>query len=271
MPDDLRQYLKKAARIETLRGKSGARVYRAHFPNDSVIVKESAKEARFYRNIAPVLRANAIPLPETVAIFGDSWVVLEDIPLPANADDARMVAILARLHTIVAEIQIEDAYMPTWTEELTEKALACFSDDLARQFRPVFADLRHQAQALFQPEVYISGDPNLANWGARQVGTLILFDWERFTRGTPAIDLAITVAGLGNQEQFSKTAQVYLDERRKLGCDYEISAENLAESMVLAKLLIVIEFLSNYTDGRLQPDATLDYIRRELPAWMKAL
>ncbi len=252
-------------------GKSGASVYRAHLPQRTLIVKESAKEFHFYQHIAPILRANAIPLPESDSFFGDSWVVLEDIPLKVQAGDGRMVAILARLHTLEAEISLNDPYRPTWSDELTEKALVCFSPEIAAQFRPQFTDLRVKAQLLFQPEAFISGDPNPANWGAREDGTLALFDWERFTRAAPAIDLAIIVAGLGNQAQFLNTAQAYLDEREKIGRPYAISAQVLAEWMALAKLWTVVEFLSNYTDGRLQPDATLDYIRREIGAWLSAL
>src|SRR5579883_2966731 len=59
-------------------------------------------------------------------------------------------------------------------------------------------------ESIFYTKVAPTGDPNPTNWGLRADGTIVLYDWERFGQATPAIDLAITVPGLGDRAVFQK-------------------------------------------------------------------
>ena len=70
--------------------------------------------------------------------------------------------------------------------------------------------MEQASQHLFRPVCAISGDPNPVNWGLRDDGTLALFDWERFGRCSPALDLAITVPGLGDETAYRAVATSYL-------------------------------------------------------------
>jgi aminoglycoside phosphotransferase (APT) family kinase protein len=278
-PAALDQYLRRAfgepASIETLGGKSGAGVRRVRFVHTSVIVKASTSpnETRFYQAFAPLLRAHGIPLPAFEFSLSDEngyWLVLEDIPHPLPKEfwrgDRRLVAVLARLHSVLLDNlpAALGGYRPAWTDELTEKALACFSAAQSAALRPLLTAAKVDAAPLFRGETIISADPNPLNWGIRDDGSLVLFDWERITLASPAIDLAIIVGGLGERAQFRQVTQFYRAERP----DFPLSVDSLAAQIALAKLWTVLEYLSEYTDGSLAWDTTLDRLTASLPAWL---
>ncbi|WP_235404782.1 phosphotransferase family protein [Enterobacter quasiroggenkampii] len=62
---------------------------------------------------------------------------------------------------------------------------------------------------LFSQECLISGDTNAGNWGRRENGDVILFDWERFGTGSPAIDLAPLVQGMSSKHSILQLAERY--------------------------------------------------------------
>lgn len=285
-PDQIRDYINKnlgvAPTLELLNGKSGANVYRLRSADASLILKTSlhSNEVPFYQNIAPVLIANHIPIPALKIAFKDasgSWLILEDIPNPLPPEyrtgHIDLITILARLHTLKLEsIPAQfNGYIPSWTSELTDKALACFTPPVAQQIHPRLETLQQKAQPLFQREALISADPNPGNWGVRADGSLVLFDWERFTRATPAIDLAIILAGLGNMRHFTEIATNYRVEREKLNQPYLLPVQQLAQRIAHAKLWTLVEYLSEYTDGHLQPDALLERLTQQTPGWLNAL
>jgi hypothetical protein len=264
--------------IEPLGGKSGANVYRLHFAQTSRIAKRTSRSAEvlFYENIAPILSANEIPIPEAEVVLHSGWIVLEDIPHPLPRElwhgDTRLVKILARLHSLNIDIPaLRSGYSLGWTDDLNEKMLACFEPETARQLKPKLIDIQHQSQPLFEKECWISGDPNPTNWGLRHDGSLVLFDWDRFTRATPAIDMAIIVGGLGNRQQFTEVAATYLHEREKIGHPYWQTDDRLGHNIAIAKLWTVVEYLSLYTDGQLEPDTTLEMLRDQFSRWLDSL
>jgi len=55
----------------------------------------------------------------------------------------------------------------------------------------------------------VSGDSNAGNWGKRESGDLVLFDWERFDKGSPAIDLAPLIKGMGTKQMFMALSERY--------------------------------------------------------------
>jgi thiamine kinase-like enzyme len=213
------------------------------------------------------------------ASFSDSsgsWLVLEDIPNPLPREhwfgDSKVVAVLARLHSLETKTvpMPNEGYSPQWDDDLTDKMLVCFETETARQLQPILRGIQQQCHPIFNQECCISGDPNPGNWGVRRDGSLVLFDWERFTRATPMIDLAIIVAGLGNREQFEAVASTYLQERAKLGHPYWQSTETLAKNVALAKVWVVVEYLSLYTDGTLTPEILSNLTQQFIP-WLASL
>jgi aminoglycoside phosphotransferase (APT) family kinase protein len=262
---------------ERLGGKSGAQVWRLRFERGSVIVKASshATEYHFYTQTGPFLRAHGIGIP---ALLGQQqaddtfWLALEDIPQPlprgAWQSDSRLIHMLARLHSLPADQITLPAghFVPDWTDTLTEQASECFPPNLRPSLRQQFGRWQHEAARLFQPECFISGDPNPANWGMRANGSLALFDWERFCRASPAVDLAIIIPGLGTLEQFQEAAAAYLRER-----PYPANVDQLAEDIARAKLWTVVGYLSEVTEGRLERDSVVEFLTVHVPAWLDSL
>ena len=84
----------------------------------------------------------------------------------------------------------------------------------------------------------ISGDPNPTNWSVREDGTVVLFDWERVGYGTPALDLAITVPGLGTPDDYRRVVEGYLraGPSPELTAPQEGPVERLAYDIALANL-----------------------------------
>jgi hypothetical protein len=261
--------------FETLHGKSGAGVYRLDYFPKSVIVKASRSlvESRFYADAAPILRQQDIPIPQcefAVRQADLSWLVLEVIPqrLPIQLGqvDSRCVAILARLHTLEAA-HLPAPFRASWDDALTRAALPALGDTTAPWLEAFLADAQAQTRAIFRQECSVSGDPNLANWGQRDDGSLVLFDWERFGRATPALDLAICVPGLGSMAVFQTVAEAYLQLRPT----YSLSLSALAREIALNKLWTMVEFLTLYTDPASPPDDTLAYLQREFVPWCATL
>jgi hypothetical protein len=130
-------------------------------------------------------------------------------------------------------------------------------------------------QHLFAPVCPISADPNPNNWGIRNNGSLVLFDWERFTFGTPTIDLAILVPGLPDKATFRHYAESY----RKLNFDElgntqeeKKSLEDFVGDMKIAKVWTVVEFLHEYSTGSAGiPEELIKSLCEVIPAWVESL
>lgn len=256
---------------ETLHGKSGAAVYRLVYSHRTWIVKSSASSAErhFYTHVAPALRQHTIPIPQCDFAMTDhdlSWLVIEAIPQPLPIQrgqvDPGCVEILARLHTL-EDGTLAAPFRAAWEDDLTQAALKALGDTTAPWLEAFLADAQAQTRLLFREECFVSGDPNPANWGQRDDGSLILFDWERFGRATPALDLAICVPGLGSADVFQAVAQAYLQARPA----YDMSITALAREMALNKLWTVIEFLAPYASPAYPADDTLGYLQREFVPW----
>ncbi len=286
--DLLRAKADEIRAVEILNGKSGADVYRAHTSSRSVIVKRSTQsfEPAFYVQIAPILRAHDIAIPQLYAhVESDDadWLVIEDVPQPLP-DDAiyhhpQVIRLLARLHSLPLDAvpELPQSYIPVWTDDMTEQSLACFSESQRQTLRPVFQKLQAEAQSLFEPLSLISGDPNPRNWGVDRKSRVVLFDWERFSRAHPAIDLAILQAGLGRKEQFIETASAYLRERQQLNTkqadqvDPVDRVDQLVRLMLIAKLWTALEFLQLYSSGNAEPDTFLAWLTTEIPVWLETV
>jgi thiamine kinase-like enzyme len=178
-----------------------------------------------------------------------------------------MLSILHRLHGL--DLSAPAVFAPEWTGEMTENALSCFPVMQVEKLRETLDKKQAEFQYLFEPTCPISGDPNPTNWGVRNNGQLVLFDWERFGYGTAALDLAITVPGLGDGEQFRQVARAYLslnDETPERD-----TVEQLARDMAGAKLWTVVEYLSGYAEGTISDDAPVRWIVEQFERWVEGL
>lgn len=286
IPEPVRATLTKMLgsppRLDRLGGMSRGPVLRASGADGGphLIVKgrASAAEARIYREDAGLLSAHGIPTPRlywSEQIDGAWWLVLEEIPeaLPRARwlADPELLAILHRLHH--SPLTPPAHYQPGWSQELTEAGLNWFDDRERAELRLRLEELRRTCQPLFEPICPISGDPNPLNWGARADGSLVLFDWERCTLGTPAIDLAITIPVFGSESDFEQVASVYLSAGNLPATAGEMNT--LARRIKLAKAWVLVEFLANahtQTTGADDADSkirsTARWAASELPDWL---
>jgi aminoglycoside phosphotransferase (APT) family kinase protein len=212
---------------------------------DQVVVAKQVgrREGLFYDRIASVLCRHGVQAPRLLAstrVSGSRWVVLEYVPEPFPWDElsAEPIDVLCRLHAIPLDELTPHAtelYRPAWTEELTARVLSALGGDMPSAERSLDA-ARTEAAALFEPACPISGDPNPTNW--RRSGIIpVLVDWERIGLGAPAIDLAISVPGVGTDERYHAVASRYLGPNT-IGS--EVSA--LAHAMQIAKIWTIVDF-----------------------------
>lgn len=266
-----------------LGGMSGAEVFRVRTAAASLIVKLRAKPAEvdFYQRIAPVLGRHGIPSPRLEGsglADGAPWLVLEDIaqPLPSGGGDVdpALLAHLRRLHELPLSAlpAPDDPFAPAWTAAMNAAALPTFPADRAGEMARTLDELRHEGRPLFRPRCWISGDPNPSNWGVQADGTLVLFDWERFGRGTPALDLAIAVPGLGGPAAYRSLAERYLAGDDPGGCPAAAAVVRLAREIALAKAWSVVEFLSSHREqGTAATQSVVDRLAPMLPGWFHNL
>lgn len=281
-PEAIRRFVHEAcglpAGVERLGGMSGARVFRVRAAGGSIIIKAAAPaEVRFYRAVAPVLARYGVATPAlrwSTEETADHWLVLEDVPHPLPRErwtaDPEVLAMLARLHGsgVMPASGPDTGYRPTWAARLTDEALAQLRRDERDELGPALGALREAHQHLFAPRCAISGDPNPTNWGLRDDGGLVLFDWERFSRGTPALDLAITIPGLGDLAAFRRVAKRYL--QLAPGDPVTGDPERLARDIAVAKVWSVLEFLGRCNDGDQARADTGARIAGRLPGWVRS-
>lgn len=265
---------------ELLSGQSSAGVFRVRGATQTLIAKRknAPEEALFYQQIAHVLRDAGIPIPEAILACRDDttyWLLLEDIPGPLPKDrwlaDPGVIQVLARLHSLPVEQLREQPgrYVPQWTSEITHAALNCLPDADRQQFEEPLCRLQYMWQHLFEPSCPISGDPNPTNWGLRADDTPVLFDWERFSFGTPALDLAITIPGFGDAAAYRHVAEAYLLYAGHIST--EGTVDRLAEEIAIAKLWSVLEYLSQYASGELTSPDMGDRLVPSFVHWVASL
>ena len=251
---------------------SGGSVVRLRGSGRSVVLKHSrgGVESFVYTVARDRLNAAGIGLPRLYAAESDGdwhWLLLEDIPRPLPRErwlaDAGVVGMLRRLHALDPAALLPDGrYRPAWPREMTAQALSLLPAESQNDLDALLEVVRERATPLFESRVPISGDPNRANWGLRDDGTLVLFDWERFTLGTAALDLAITVPGMGDAADYRAVAECYAGGA---------AAAALAGEIAVAKVWSVVEFLAGCARGDTEPAFDLRPLLDAFPGWLRAV
>ncbi len=95
----------------------------------------------------------------------------------------------------------------------------------------------------------------------------MLFDWERFTLGTPSIDVGIIVPALPAGEVMLHAAHAYLAGR----AGKEDREAIFAREIAAAKVWSVVEFISNYAAGARQLGPLVSRIVEVFPKWVTGL
>lgn len=226
----------------------------------------SEVEYAFYHQVAPELNRAEILTPALVGSDSSSRALtLEAIPSPVSqqnvANDA-IVSMLARLHRFAPDSNWH-YHTHRWPDEQLELSLQLLAlpEAAARALRRCQRD----SDRLFAEAGLISGDSNAGNWGQRENGEFVLFDWERFSTGHPAIDLAPLIKGMGSPEEYQRLAARY--------CRFNPRSENdLARDIALAKAWIVSEVIT-LLHQRQKADFPRfqHWYRCYLPDWLKQI
>lgn len=284
MPADLGKFFNATypplTNLERLGGMSGSSVWRATLGNKLVVLKSSKRpqESDFYKNTAPYLRRQGVAIPD-VYWQGDAdglnWLALESIlrPLPRErwGADTQVLEILGNLHraTLPPGLDQGKLFRPVWNDAMTENAVVMLGLD-SKRLAPTLREWQEKAQSLFRPGGLISADPNPGNWGLREDGSAVLFDWERFTIGSPAIDVAIITTGLPGKDALRHTAERYLEVNQNVT---DKNLDDFAEDVKIAKVWTTVEFIYDFAT---RPDTgipakTIEWLRREAPGWLESL
>lgn len=268
----------KFAGIKSVGGCSRVRV-----ANNSLIIKGSSSlnERIFYERVAPILRENGVNIPNLLysCITDDdslNWVVIEDIPISFPKErwfgDLEMISLLAKLHfnTWDKPYKLEDAYLPRWDNNMSLKFLDLIPIKEREDIKSTLVYLQNNTD-IFSSLCNINGDTNPTNWGIRNNQELVLFDWERFGIATPAVDLAITIPGVGSLDNKleTKIADKYLSCWEELGVRFPFEKADLIHQINTAKIWITLEFISNQKDD--SNSETVKWFLEKLPPKIKSI
>lgn len=263
MPRDISQALHRLIgepqEAQTAMGVGGPGVTRWSGPQGTAIVKRtSATEAAFYRGVAPILRQRGLAVLDVYANVQDSsgeWLILEALPmlLPRArwGGDPSLLQYLSHLHTVRPRDLPDE-----WAGILPSKPLrpdAAALRDAASLWSGREADrLSHLLEAFPWPSQenpgsrLISGDPNPTNWGLRDDGTVVLFDWAEAGWGHPAYDLPILIPGLPSPSALTEVVERYCETLSESGPDTVHAWIRVALS---ARVTTIVHFLAKWTRG----------------------
>ncbi|MCP2005364.1 UNVERIFIED_ORG: hypothetical protein J2Y78_003904 [Buttiauxella agrestis ATCC 33320] len=221
-------------------------------------------EYSFYQHAAKNLAQVDIPTPMLLSADPSLRKLrLEYIPHLVDQDAVgrdEVLSILSRLHCYPPDTSWV-YHNHTWSESDLEKSLTLLElpGRAAKQLRY----FQQVSDALFSGQCLISGDSNAGNWGKRDNGDLILFDWERFSTGSPAIDLAPLIKGMGSIQKFIEFATRY----NCISCHY--NPNDLTREIAIAKAWIVTEVVVLLNE-RQKSDFQfyLNWYRENLPTWL---
>ncbi|CAE6901535.1 thiamine kinase activity [Vibrio sp. B1ASS3] len=230
------------------------------------VLKQGASkiELCFYQEVAPKLVG--VNSPALLKIEGSN-LYIERIANTISLDELRN---RSDLYFQLASIHLSK-YRPVvpvkthrWTTIDTHEALGTlgFSGEVASAIER----LQSISSQIFEYDTLISGDTNDGNWGTRNNGELVLFDWERFGQGSPAIDLAPLVKGLGRISDYEKIISQYIEHNTA------ISETKLLEHLIIAKCWIVIEVV-NILVRRNNPEKNkyINWFQANIPKWLTSV
>lgn len=221
-------------------------------------------EYAFYQRAANQLNQAGITSPQV--LFADPnlrLLRLEYIPHPIDQDAVAgddVLSMLARLHRYPPSREWI-YHHHSWSESALEQSLLLLAlpDKAAQQLRC----FQQESEVLFNRQCLISGDSNAGNWGRRDNGDVVLFDWERFGTGSPAIDLAPLIKGMGTPQTMTVLAERYCRMARYY------NLHDLTREIVISKAWIITEVVTllNKRQKAAFP-LYLNWYRENLPTWL---
>lgn len=232
--------------VSSFRVKSVARTY--------ILKNCQRREFGTYTRLSPFFQSHQIGIPSLYFACKENrgyWVVIENIPLPFPKErwkaDPEQLKKLYLLHanSIKNNLHITDPYCLRWDESVLNKV----REILSQQSFNDLGKLSSEICGLLRPLCCIFGDPNPTNWGIRRDGELVIYDFERIGYGHPAIDLAITMPGLGTEDGSleHEMAERYLFYWEQDGFQAPFHLEKLASQIHLAKIWSAVDFVIGHS------------------------
>lgn len=221
-------------------------------------------EWAFYHSAATALNHAEVATPAILSADATlRQLTMEYIPHQVEQasvanDDA--IAMLGRLHRYPADPEWL-YHTHAWTEKALENALAILA--LPEKSAQRLWQFQECGNALFGYQSLISGDSNAGNWGRRENGDVVLFDWERFGKGSPAIDLAPLIKGMGTKQTFLDLSERYCQ------LTSHQNSKALAREIAIAKAWIVTEVIVLlHMRQKTAFPIYLNWYREHLPDWL---
>ncbi|USD35220.1 MULTISPECIES: phosphotransferase family protein [Vibrio] len=223
----------------------------------------NAIERSFYLSAAEVLSQQGVKSPRLITADEDS-IVIEYVPHSVTLEElvnaSEPFKQIAAIHQtpVCPDWQLKSH---CWSDNAMETSLAMLS--LTAEHEKFLGKLHSQSDVIFENPTLLSGDTNDGNWGRRENGEWVLFDWERFSTGSPAIDLAPLVKGLGDKSDMLRIVDTYLSVHQPM------SREALLKQLIIAKAWLVIE-VTNLLYKRKKPQLCkyIDWFNLHLPRWI---
>lgn len=243
-----------------------ARVSMETFDGDFCILKQNASEVeiQFYEHAAQILEG--VNTPQLLKRCKRD-LYIEYIPNTPTLSQLQIhnstFEQLSFLH--------QSTYRPSfavkiheWKNQATDLALHTLNLPITTQSS--IKAVQTLSSELFEYPGLISGDTNDGNWGTRNNGDLVLFDWERFGLGSPAIDLAPLVRGLGTLDDYHTIVERYSHSNPNA------PASLLLKHLFIAKMWIVVEVI-NILIRRHNPEAGtyIEWYQTHLPKWLTSM
>ncbi|CAK2473563.1 Phosphotransferase enzyme family protein [Vibrio crassostreae] len=233
------------------------------FEGEPCIYKRKASdvELNFYQFAAEAL--DGVNTPKLLSISGNN-LVIEYIPHSITLDglhaNKSTFEQLAFIHNSKFQPQLP-VKNHAWDSRSTDLAMSRLN--LPEVTQDSIRAIQHLSFELFDFKGLISGDSNEGNWATRDNGELVLFDWERFGFGSPAIDLAPLVRGLGTSRDYESIVEKYVQYSSKL------SQDKLQRHLILAKVWLVVEVTNILTHrGKSSTSMYLNWFRENTPSWL---
>lgn len=255
---------------ENLARMGNATVRRINLGGTPVIHKQNVSivELYFYKYVAQSLSHKGLGLPLVYELNTTTRSVsLEYIPYSITQNELRDNIVFLQMLSVVHAHPLASSsclHQHHWSDnasDITNRHL-----NLCSEARSVLRKIKTASDILFCSEGVISGDSNAGNWGRRANGDIVLFDWERFGQGSPAIDLAPLIKGMGTHADYYAIAERYCRINR------QYKARALSREIAICKAWVVTEVMM-LLFVRKKPALSLytQWYKKNFPCWLSQI
>lgn len=247
-----------------------AKVVQTIFQGQVAISKKPVHEVEryFYTQVLTQEAARFIKVPRLLANPCPEEIIIEHLPRPVAMEEGKEADImrsLVALHQSPLDLQQAELFSFCWNEADSQRAIARFPESQRAEIAQLLPAFHHLADYLFEPLEPVSGDTNIYNWGRRESGDPVLFDWERFGLASPAMDLAPLIPGLPTVALVEEYCRAYLQQRPSS----PFSLKELSRQVLVACAWLVVEVVNILHDrGNDRAGEYMAWFQKHYPDWL---